>query len=242
MLVNSLLTLLPWTQCKQYKQQSRIWIKRIQVLAVLSFSVFTAVSHAESTSTPQGLEYCTVCHGAQLKGNINIGAPRLSGLSQWYIERQLLNFKQGIRGAHHDDDRGMEMRPMVINLSAAQIKDIAQWVAATKSPPPKQTVTANRQAGKQLFGSCAACHGSQGKGNEAIGAPALTGLNDWYLITQLNHFRQQIRGAHATDLYGQQMLAASAVISSDEDVENLAAYISTLSNTEQDSTQLGESE
>lgn len=239
MLVNSPLTS---QKLSIYKQKSRNWIKSIQVLAALSICVFTNAVNADSTSTPQGLEYCTVCHGAQLKGNINIGAPRLSGLPQWYIERQLLNFKQGIRGAHHDDERGMEMRPMVINLSAAQIKDIAQWVAATQSPLPEPTVTANRQVGKQLFGSCIACHGSQGEGNQAIGAPALTGLNDWYLVTQLNHFRQNIRGAHATDLYGQQMLAASAVISSDEDVQNLAAYISSLTTTEQNSTQLGASE
>ena len=195
---------------------------------VISISVLFSLTTYAAVPTPQGLEYCTVCHGSQLKGNVNIGAPRLSGLPQWYIERQLLNFKDGTRGMHTSDDRGMEMRPMVSEFTPSQIKDIAEWVATTQSPKPELTLIADSLAGKTLFTSCAACHGAHGEGNRPIGAPALAGLNDWYVVTQLNHFRNQIRGNKDTDIYGQQMIAASAVITSEQDVANLAAYITSL--------------
>ncbi|MDP5030812.1 MAG: c-type cytochrome [Paraglaciecola sp.] len=197
-------------------------------LVLLTLAAMSQLAVAEETPTPEGLEYCTVCHGSQLKGNANIGAPRLSGLPQWYIERQLLNFKQGIRGAHSDDDRGMEMRPMVSGLSVDELKAIAAWVAKTESDKPKATLTADSSAGKALYQSCAACHGAQGEGNKAIGAPSLTGLNDWYLVTQLNHFRLNVRGAQSADTYGQQMKAASVMVTSEQDAANLAAYITQL--------------
>ncbi|MGO4893578.1 c-type cytochrome [Flavobacterium sp. W21_SRS_FM6] len=197
-------------------------------LVLLTLAAMSQLAVAEETPTPEGLEYCTVCHGSQLKGNANIGAPRLSGLPQWYIERQLLNFKQGIRGAHSDDDRGMEMRPMVSGLSVDELKAIAAWVAKTESDKPEATLTADSSAGKALYQSCAACHGAQGEGNKAIGAPSLTGLNDWYLVTQLNHFRLNVRGAQSADTYGQQMKAASVMVTSEQDAANLAAYITQL--------------
>jgi len=185
-------------------------------------------ANAQATPTPKGLEYCTVCHGSQLKGNANIGAPRLSGLPLWYVERQLLNFKDGIRGVHSEDERGMEMRMMVNTLSVDEITEIAQWVVKTDSAKPMPTLSADTEAGKVLYQSCAACHGANGEGNEILGAPQLNGLNDWYLATQLNHFRLNLRGSQSNDTYGQQMKAASAIVASQDDAENLAAYITTL--------------
>jgi cytochrome c oxidase subunit 2 len=61
------------------------------VKSVLLFGLLLTISNsliAQETATPKGLEYCTVCHGSQLKGNSNIGAPRLTQLSPWYVNRQ----------------------------------------------------------------------------------------------------------------------------------------------------------
>lgn len=200
-------------------------VKSLVVLCTLAASVFSYSAKALDRATPTGLEFCTVCHGSQLKGNPNIGAPRLSGLSKAYVERQLLNFKQGKRGVHSADDRGGEMRPMVSNLSDSEIANIATWVANTNSSKPIPTLQADASAGRALYTTCAACHGASGEGNDLLGAPKLTGLNDWYLATQLNHFRLNIRGNESTDMYGQQMKAASKVIRSEQDAANLAAYI-----------------
>jgi cytochrome c553 len=198
------------------------------VLLSITLAGIAFFSGAEEKPTPVGLEYCTVCHGSQLKGNANIGAPRLSDLPQWYVERQLLNFKHGIRGTHIDDDRGMEMRPMAINLSDDDIKAIAAWVVKTGSSTPKVTVSGDVKAGGVLYQTCAACHGVNGQGNQAIGAPSLSGLDDWYLVTQLNNFRLGLRGTDNADMYGKQMKAASTMITTEQDAVNLAAYITQL--------------
>jgi cbb3-type cytochrome c oxidase subunit III len=201
-------------------------VKSLILTAGLLLTAFTSM--ALDKATPAGLEYCTVCHGSQLTGNPNIGAPRLSDLSKSYVERQLHNFKSGIRGAHSEDDRGGEMRPMVSALSDEELSSIAQWVANTNSSKPKPTLQANTAKGEALYQTCVACHGANAQGNDALGAPKLSGLNDWYLATQLNHFRLDIRGNKQSDTYGQQMKAASKVIASEQDVANLAAYISQL--------------
>ena len=198
------------------------------VKSLFIFTLFLTFSHsiaAKEASTPEGLEYCTVCHGSQLKGNSNIGAPRLTQLSPWYINRQLTNFKKGIRGSHPKDTTGGEMMIMASKLSDQQIQKIVAWVTTTQSSKSASTITANAKAGKQLYSSCAGCHGTEAKGNKALGAPNLQGLNDWYILTQLNHFREGIRGSETNDTYGQQMKLASTVITSKQDAANLAAYI-----------------
>ena len=201
-------------------------VKTFLYMCVLVF--VTSSVNALDYSTPAGLEYCTVCHGSQLKGNVNIGAPRLSDLPQWYVERQLHNFKDGVRGAHSDDTFGAEMRQMVSNLSNNELTDIAEWVVKTNSSKPGPTIHGDSAVGKTLYQSCVACHGANAEGNDTLGAPKLSGLNDWYLATQLNHFRLNIRGNQSTDIYGQQMKAASKVLTSEEDVANLATYITQL--------------
>lgn len=185
----------------------------------------TSALVAKEAVTPVGLEYCSVCHGSQLMGNKNINAPRLSDLQQWYIERQLLNFKAKIRGNHADDLSGGEMMPMVANFSDDELTDISIWVSTTESPKPMPTIEANIESGKSLYRTCIACHGQNGEGNEALGAPKLSGLNDWYIYNQLNKFRLGIRGTDPKDTYGLQMKAMSNVIVSEQAAADLAAYI-----------------
>ena len=197
-------------------------------LFVLLLAGNASALHASEAITPEGLEYCTVCHGSQLKGNANIQAPRLGGLSKWYIERQLNNFKQGIRGAHTGDVTGSEMQAMTRHLTPSDISAIASWIGQTESPKPAATLHGDLDAGKTLYQGCAACHGADGGGNKAIGAPRLSGINDWYVLTQINHFREGIRGNDQKDTYGQQMKAAVSMVQSDPDAVNLAAYISQL--------------
>ncbi|HME69393.1 MAG TPA: c-type cytochrome, partial [Myxococcota bacterium] len=43
--------------------------------------------------------------------------------------------------------------------------------------------------GKQLFVVCSACHGPDGAGNAQIQAPSIAGLDEWYMVAQLNKFR-----------------------------------------------------
>ena len=52
---------------------------------------------------------CANCHGAKGEGVWATNAPRLAGMSDWYLERELKNFKSGIRGAHPEDIPGAQM-------------------------------------------------------------------------------------------------------------------------------------
>lgn len=196
---------------------------------ILSLCCQPFFSASAQTNTPEGLEYCTVCHGSQLMGNANIAAPRLSGLPAWYVEGQLLNFKKGLRGKHSDDAAGAEMQQMVTELSDEEISAIAEWVSSTESPHPEPSLIADVAAGEQLYVTCSACHGATGEGMEAMNSPPLAGLNDWYIKTQLEHYRDNIRGNAAEDVNGMIMKSSMALIQSDEDILNLAAYINELS-------------
>lgn len=185
-------------------------------------------SAAEPVIPPEKFVYCTVCHGVELKGNHIIQAPRLSGLSSWYAERQLLAFARGWRGTHAQDVYGMEMQPMAAALSEKDIKEAAAFVAATRSEPPAATIEADAANGRALYATCTACHAADGSGVEALGGPALAGLDDWYLVRQLENFRDGVRGGHPDDTLGAQMRAAAQVLPDDEAIRDVVAYINSL--------------
>lgn len=84
--------------------------------------------------------------------------------------------------------------------------------------------------GAQLYQQCIACHGAQGQGNESLGAPALAGQFDQYLLRQLQHFSQEIRGNEPVDTYGKQMQAIAQSLStkSAQELQALTLYIQSL--------------
>ena len=76
---------------------------------------------------------CVTCHGANGEGNTALNSPKIAGLQDWYVERQLHNFKNGIRGVHQKDIYGQQMRPMAMALSSDQaIRDVTAYVSTLK--------------------------------------------------------------------------------------------------------------
>lgn len=63
-------------------------------------------------------------------------------------------------------------------------------------------------SGMRLYSTCSSCHGKQGEGNVGANAPALAGLDAPYLLRQLQHFRDGVRGAHPDDPIGAVMRAS----------------------------------
>jgi cytochrome c oxidase subunit 2 len=82
--------------------------------------------------------------------------------------------------------------------------------------------------GRALYAPCVACHGPDALGNDATKAPALAGLNDWYLLGQLRHFKSGVRGASADDVTGAQMAPMMATLEDDQAMKDVVAYIQTL--------------
>ena len=68
-------------------------------------------------------ETCAACHGADGQGIQATNAPRLKGMSDWYLVTQLKNFKQGIRGAHPKDLYGPQMAAMAAILTDERATD-----------------------------------------------------------------------------------------------------------------------
>src|SRR5512132_2355790 len=60
---------------------------------------------------------CAACHGLQAEGNPALNGPKLSGQGDWYLKRQLHNFKNGARGTHEKDVFGKMMAPMAATLA-----------------------------------------------------------------------------------------------------------------------------
>ncbi|GAB3092493.1 c-type cytochrome [Aestuariicella hydrocarbonica] len=174
---------------------------------------------------PEEFGSCTVCHGVQLKGNPGTGAPRLSGLQTWYVENQLESFRMGWRGNHSADYTAEEMRAVASGLSAKQLKKAPSYVNETVSSLSFTHTDGDVDKGKALFASCSACHGATGGGNEALAAPSLLVQSDWYLEKQINDFRNGLRGAEKDDASGQLMAASVATLKTDDDINNLMAYI-----------------
>ncbi len=173
---------------------------------------------------------CAACHGPDGLGQEKLAAPSIAGLPVWYVEAQLYKFRNGIRGAHPDDYEGLRMRPMSLQMQdEGEVKAVAAYVASMTRKNMAPTLTGgDATAGAASYNVCLACHGPDGKGNEALKSPPIVGQYDWYLVTQLTKFRKGIRGVHPKDITGGQMRPMSMTLADDQAVKNVVAHISTL--------------
>lgn len=78
---------------------------------------------------------CGSCHGPEGKGNEMMHAPRLNGLNDWYLKRQITNFKGSLRGGHPGDKLGAQMLPMAASLTDEQaINDVIAYIQSAAKP------------------------------------------------------------------------------------------------------------
>ena len=173
---------------------------------------------------------CSACHGAAGEGNPALGAPALTQLSAEYLARQLRHFINGVRGAHPDDAAGKRMALSVANLDEADVAGLATLISTEL--PPARPASANKgdaSRGEDYYVNiCSACHGGNAQGNDALGAPALAGLNDWYLRSSYQSYLDGVRGNHPDDLYGAQMSRLAPVLADTGDIDDVIAFITTL--------------
>ncbi len=173
---------------------------------------------------------CAACHGAQGEGNPALHSPKLSGQDDWYMKQQLKYYKQGIRGTHDKDVFGKMMAPMAATLADdSAIANVVAYIKTLPDNPAPATLKKSTSDGQKRYATtCGICHGANGQGIQAMNAPRLAGMSDWYLATQLKNFKQRIRGAHPDDQYGDQMTLMAATLADDQAINDLVAYINTL--------------
>ena len=172
---------------------------------------------------------CAVCHGDGGQGNIELGAPALAGQGAQYLERQLQYFKLGIRGADPRDTQGLQMQAMADTLADEDIPAVAAYLSSLPQAVPVGVPQGDLKNGNNYYHSkCGACHGGQAQGNSGLNTPALSMLNGIYLKQQFQSFRQGLRGTHPQDKYGRQMKMMSTSLPTDQDLDDVIAYIQSM--------------
>lgn len=193
--------------------------------------------HSDAWSAPDGKTLfisCSACHGQAGEGNAAIGAPNIAGADAWYLERQLGNFSSGLRGANADDKYGAQMRAAVAVLkSDAERNAVATYISSLPKTKPTALAPVKTKAdlanGSTQFNAiCSSCHGSHGRGNQALGAPNLVGLDPVYMDRQIMTFRSGARGAIKDDKWGAQMRVGAGMLPDAKSVRDVIAYIGTL--------------
>jgi cytochrome c oxidase subunit 2 len=207
----------------------KLWIVFVTFAMLIGLSI-TASASGDAAAGKKLYKLCTPCHGANGAGDTIISAPLIAGQAEWYLARQIMNFRAGVRGGSHTrDGYGSTMRAISILLRTDKdVNDVSAYVASLSAPASASTIKTNTTAGKQTYILCQACHGPSAGGNELMNAPRLAGQYDWYIVRQIENFRAGIRGAHAKDTFGKQMAGIAKTLPDDTAIKNVAAYIQTL--------------
>jgi cytochrome c oxidase subunit II len=203
------------------------WIVGVLVAAAWSFA------QAEGNVAAGKALYatCAACHGQNGEGNAALHAPVLAGQASWYIVRQLQHFKAGIRGTAPGDTFGMQMRPMAMTLATEQaVMDVAAYIASLPPVGAERTLDGEPQKGKDHYALCSTCHGQKAQGSAVYHAPRLSHQHDWYLLTQLKHFKAGVRGQAPDDTYGMQMQPVADSLSNEQAMKDVIAYIKSLAD------------
>lgn len=173
---------------------------------------------------------CAVCHGSAGEGIEARSAPRLAGLTSAFLAQQLQAFADGTRGAHGGDPYGSQMAVIAKSLRPEDIAEASRHYGSLAGGEPFATLQADLAKGKAAFEGCAACHGADGMGQEASGAPRIAGQSDWYLLHSLKLYRSGARGGDPNDAPGQTMAAAAKGIENEAGLRDVAAYAASLSS------------
>ncbi|MBL4581455.1 MAG: c-type cytochrome [Gammaproteobacteria bacterium] len=105
------------------------------------------------------------------------------------------------------------------------------WLDAQPTFAETQSVAAaNPAAGQAQYAVCAACHGAQGEGNQALNGPKLAGQQAWYIERQLKYFKEGVRGGEG-DINGQTMAPMANMLADETAIRNMAAYIASMPDT-----------
>jgi cytochrome c oxidase cbb3-type subunit III len=159
---------LKWTQEGQWATEQEAAKVKLQPL----FAQYTAMDAAQLAQQPEAmamgqrlfLNNCAQCHGSDGKGSK--GFPNLTD-ADWLWGGDFDTIKQSI-----GNGREGLMPPMADAVgSSDEQRNLAHYVMSLSGSPHNSL---KAQLGKAKFTACAACHGPQGKGNPALGAPNLS--------------------------------------------------------------------
>ncbi|MCU1734839.1 MULTISPECIES: cytochrome-c oxidase, cbb3-type subunit III [unclassified Pseudomonas] len=210
-----------WTGANEWQKE----MERADAKYGPIFAKFAAMPVEEVAKDPQALKMggrlfasnCSVCHGSDAKGSY--GFPNLTD-KDWRWGGEAETIKASIMLGRHG------VMPAWSEVIGEQgVADVAAFVLTNldgRSLP--EGTKADAANGQKIFAAnCVACHGPEGKGTPAMGAPNLTHPQAFIYGSSFAQLQQTIR-------YGRQgQMPAQQDIQGNDKVHLLAAYVYSLS-------------
>jgi cytochrome c553 len=186
-------------------------------------------------------ETCAGCHGEYGQGSIDGEYPRLAGLSEVYIARQLRNFKQrkrvNIPMVPYTNERELPEEDLVsVAAYLASIElptklppinedefDALKRLQASKKVVNIAPYPGDVETGRKFYKQeCASCHEQDGYGDDDRHIPQLAGQYSLYLLRQVENIRSAERfhdEADDAEIFREY---------SDDEIAAMLAYLATL--------------
>ncbi len=212
--------LLKWSTEGEHKQD--ITSMRAQVAPL--YAEFAAQPAEALAKDPRALAIgerlfmnnCSQCHGSDGRGSKSY--PNLTNAnSAWLGERGAAHIVQTMT-----QGRAGVMPPMAAAIGGdVEMSQLANYVLSLSTSPHNEI---KAFSGKKLFSACAACHGVDGKGNKALGAPNLT--DDYWL-----HGWGEAAIVNIVKNGKNNVMPAQGAILTAEQIHVVSAYVLSLSET-----------
>ena len=212
--------LLKWSQTSEHQQD----VTQLRTEVAPLYAAFSALpvealakdARALAVGERLFMNNCSQCHGSDGAGSK--GFPNLTNNDGAWL---------GARTAEHivqtvTNGRTGLMPPMAAAVGGdAEMSAVAHYVLSLSGSPHNDIKAFN---GKKLYVTCAACHGVDGKGNKALGAPNLTDdywLHGWgeaAIVSMIKNGKSNVMPAQSPKL-------------STEQIHVVAAYVFSLAKT-----------
>jgi cytochrome c oxidase cbb3-type subunit III len=207
---------LKWSEQGQYQAE----MKKAEAELAPLYAAFNGMTAQALAADPKAhaigerlfVNNCAACHGSDARGSL--GFPNLTD-GDWLwggnpedIVTTITNGRIG------------NMPPMAAAVGSSEdVRNVANYVLSLSGSPHNNVAA---QLGRSKFVACAACHGPEGKGNPALGAPNLAdktwlhGFGEETIVRAVNQGWQNVMPAQAGRL-------------SEAQIRVLAAYVWSLS-------------
>jgi len=210
--------LIGWTQVGQWENEVQAAEEKYSPI----FEKFAATPIDELAADPEAMKVgqrlfannCAVCHGSAARGAI--GFPNLTdddwlyGGSADAIKETLTNGRMG----------NMPAKGLNPAMTASQMDDMVEHVLSYSNR--SEDADAAKRGAEMYQTACAACHGADGKGNQALGAPNLTD-NIWLYGSTPKRIKHTLQYGRAG------VMPAQKDRLSEEKIHLLTAYVKSLS-------------
>ena len=219
--------MLGWSQAGQYREEASAVEARVAPLyakyAAMDIEKVAMDPDARAMGERLFVNNCAQCHGSDAGGAKGFPSLRdgdwLYGGSPERIVESITSGRAGV------------MPPMGAALGNEGVKEVVAYVRSLS----RLTADPLRvQLGKPKFAAnCAACHGVDGRGNTAVGAPNLTDSVWLYGATETAITETVTRGRNTNLASGARTMPAFGATLSPERIRVVAAYVWGLSHPQQ---------